>query len=145
MEEIYRNNGSGWVKIGVVRDPVTRLLSAYLDFTRKWLAAGTACPSSREYSPSKDFSEALQAMKCGGDENVSGIPTLAEVVEVLHHHMWTSPTAFHPISSLCGAKFSQFDGIILFEDLQVRARDFARIVRDEGFVVGVSASLSVVH
>ena len=34
MEDIYTNNGSGWIKIGVVRDPVTRLLSAYFDLVR---------------------------------------------------------------------------------------------------------------
>lgn len=32
MAKIYKDNGSGWIKIAVVRDPVTRLLSAYLDF-----------------------------------------------------------------------------------------------------------------
>ena len=36
LENIYRENGSGWIKIGVVRDPVTRLLSAYLDLVRTW-------------------------------------------------------------------------------------------------------------
>lgn len=36
MNEIYKDNGSGWIKIGVVRDPVTRLLSAYLDLVRNW-------------------------------------------------------------------------------------------------------------
>lgn len=32
MTKIFADNGSGWIKVGVVRDPVTRLLSAYLDF-----------------------------------------------------------------------------------------------------------------
>lgn len=32
MAKIYKDNGGGWIKIAVVRDPVTRLLSAYLDF-----------------------------------------------------------------------------------------------------------------
>lgn len=36
LEEIYRDNGSGWIKIGVVRDPLTRLLSAYLDLVHTW-------------------------------------------------------------------------------------------------------------
>ena len=36
MEAIYKDNGSGWIKVGVVRDPVTRLLSAYLDLVRTW-------------------------------------------------------------------------------------------------------------
>lgn len=31
MEKIYADNGSGWIKVGIVRDPVTRFLSAYLD------------------------------------------------------------------------------------------------------------------
>ena len=38
MENIYSDNGSGWIKIAVVRDPVTRLLSAYLDIVRTWRA-----------------------------------------------------------------------------------------------------------
>lgn len=36
MNKIYKDNGSGWIKIGVVRDPVTRLLSAYLDLVQTW-------------------------------------------------------------------------------------------------------------
>ncbi|CAM9549883.1 unnamed protein product [Laminaria digitata] len=36
MNAIYKDNGNEWIKIGVVRDPVTRLLSAYLDLVRKW-------------------------------------------------------------------------------------------------------------
>eukprot|EP00903_Cladosiphon_okamuranus_P010490 g9922.t1 len=38
MKKIYSDNGSGWIKIAVVRDPVTRLLSAYLDIARTWRA-----------------------------------------------------------------------------------------------------------
>ncbi|CAN0138496.1 unnamed protein product, partial [Ectocarpus fasciculatus] len=38
MEKIYQENRSGWIKVGVVRDPVTRLLSAYLDLADKWRA-----------------------------------------------------------------------------------------------------------
>lgn len=36
MARIYKENGSGWIKIGVVRDPVTRVLSAYLDLIHEW-------------------------------------------------------------------------------------------------------------
>ncbi|CAM9555173.1 unnamed protein product [Ectocarpus sp. 12 AP-2014] len=39
MKEIYSDNGSGWIKIGVVRDPVTRLLSSYLDLVDAWRAS----------------------------------------------------------------------------------------------------------
>ncbi|CAB1117046.1 unnamed protein product [Ectocarpus sp. CCAP 1310/34] len=38
MKEIYSENGSGWIKIAVVRDPVTRLLSSYLDLVDTWRA-----------------------------------------------------------------------------------------------------------
>ncbi len=38
MRSIYHDNGSGWIKVSVVRDPVTRLLSAYLDVARTWQA-----------------------------------------------------------------------------------------------------------
>ncbi|CAM9272261.1 unnamed protein product, partial [Laminaria digitata] len=45
MEAIYKDNGSGWIKVGVVRDPVTRLLSAYLDLVRSWPSMSTASTS----------------------------------------------------------------------------------------------------
>ncbi|CAM9969291.1 unnamed protein product, partial [Laminaria digitata] len=45
MEAIYKDNGSGWIKIGVVRDPVTRLLSAYLDLVRSWPSISTGSTS----------------------------------------------------------------------------------------------------
>ncbi len=38
MKSIYHDNGSGWITIGVVRDPVTRMLSAYLDIVQTWRA-----------------------------------------------------------------------------------------------------------
>ncbi|CAM9540049.1 unnamed protein product, partial [Ectocarpus fasciculatus] len=41
MKEVYSDNGSGWIKIAVVRDPVTRLLSSYLDLTDTWRAGRT--------------------------------------------------------------------------------------------------------
>ena len=41
MEEIFEDNDSGWIKIGVVRDPVTRILSAYLDLVRNWPSEST--------------------------------------------------------------------------------------------------------
>ncbi len=119
MREIYRDNGSGWIKIGVVRDPITRLLSAYLDLAREWRAVGWTCTSSHGDSPPNTFWGALQAIMCLRDENVPPTPTLVDVVEVLGTHMWSSPTAFHPMSSLCGAQFSLFDSVVPFEDLQV--------------------------
>lgn len=44
MRDIFKDGDSGWIKIGVVRDPVTRLLSAYLDLVRAWRSILT--PSS---------------------------------------------------------------------------------------------------
>ncbi|CAM9342695.1 unnamed protein product, partial [Ectocarpus sp. 13 AM-2016] len=59
MEKIYRENGSGWIKIGLVRDPVTRLLSAYLDLADRWREAlspprGAADDSAPEQSSNHD-------------------------------------------------------------------------------------------
>ena len=45
MEDIYTSNDSGWIKIGVVRDPVTRVVSAYLDLVRSWPSGATGWPS----------------------------------------------------------------------------------------------------
>lgn len=50
MEQIYKDNGSGWIKIGVVRDPVTRLLSAYLDLVHTW-PSGSKGWSSPNHDP----------------------------------------------------------------------------------------------
>ena len=50
MEDIYKDNGSGWIKIGVVRDPVTRLLSAYLDLVHVWPSVPTRS-SSHDHDP----------------------------------------------------------------------------------------------
>lgn len=49
MEDIYKENRSGWIKIGVVRDPVTRILSAYLDVVRNWPSKFTGT-SSQDHS-----------------------------------------------------------------------------------------------
>lgn len=50
MEDIYTDNGSGWIKIGVVRDPVTRLMSAYLDLVHGWPSSSTG-GSSHDHRP----------------------------------------------------------------------------------------------
>lgn len=48
MSDIYKENGSGWVKIGVVRDPVTRLLSPYLDLVRSWPSEPESLPTDHD-------------------------------------------------------------------------------------------------
>ena len=89
LRKIYSDNGSGWIKIAVVRDPVTRMVSAYLDYLRLL-----------------------------SSENVRLVPTFADVVEYLQHGGHTS-LAFRPASNTCGAQHSPFDIVIPFETLQV--------------------------
>ncbi|CAB1105808.1 unnamed protein product [Ectocarpus sp. CCAP 1310/34] len=77
MEEIYRENGSGWIKIGLVRDPVTRLLSAYLDLADRWREAlspprGTADDSAAGQSSNHDRRRLRQSPDKGeltGEDN----------------------------------------------------------------------------
>jgi len=59
-----------------------------------------------------------------GDDDV---PTFKELVEALRVDVYATPAAFRPTSSLCGQNFTQFDAIIPFERLQVRARARARV------------------
>eukprot|EP00904_Undaria_pinnatifida_P008809 jgi/Undpi1/5058/HiC_scaffold_19.g08410.m1 len=57
MEDIYKKNRSDWIKIGVVRDPVTRLLSAYLDLARNWPSesAGASSPDQFQEQPHREL------------------------------------------------------------------------------------------
>ena len=63
MEDIYKDNGSGWIKIGIVRDPVTRLLSAYLDLIRAWPSSSTMGWPSHHHSPRQPS----RGLRAGGD------------------------------------------------------------------------------
>ena len=90
LKKIYRDNGSGWIKIAVVRDPVTRLLSAYLDHIR-FLSLRDA----------------------------DNLPSFAQVVEGLLNGTFSMSPAFRPLSNLCGIRYSPFDVVIPFERLQV--------------------------
>lgn len=60
MKKIYAENGSGWVKVGVVRDPITRLLSAYLDLVRgggadsSWYSSALPVPSENKKNDSNN-------------------------------------------------------------------------------------------
>ncbi len=91
LEKIFRRNGSGWIKVGVVRDPVTRILSAYLDHLR-FLST----------------------------EGVEYLPPFAEVVDELNASKFSTSPAFRPLSNMCGVRYSPFDVVIPFERLQVR-------------------------
>lgn len=58
MTKIYRENRSGWIKIGIVRDPVTRILSSYFDLVqnaqRKAAAVEAAETAETATSPPPD-------------------------------------------------------------------------------------------
>lgn len=90
LEKIYRRNGSGWIKLGVIRDPVTRLLSAYLDH--------------------------LRFLSLKGAEH---LPPFSEVVDNLPTSKFNTFPAFRPLFNLCGLRYSPFDAVIPFERLQV--------------------------
>ena len=183
MNSIYRDNDGGWIKIGVVRDPVTRLVSAYLDYVH---AAKYALSSSdggeghrglqdkdlewfediffkqsrsrrsdvedgkawREGIFTGDVSDTRlrggswrrrhlmgdaqlgprvgEGHGAGSESNAVAeivrpfIPTLPDLLEALEASMDSAPTAFRPISGLCGMQSSSFDSVIPFETLQVR-------------------------
>lgn len=138
MNRIFRDNGSGWVKIGFVRDPVTRLLSAYLDLVRTLLwnqmqgRQHERSGSSNEPDQHRLSKEERLRMTEGwaarywrrtwyqsGTRDEIKIPTFAEVLKVLYMDVREAPPAFRPVSSLCGATFSPFDAIIPFETLKV--------------------------
>lgn len=63
MNSIYRHNDGGWIKIGVVRDPITRLVSSYLDYVH-------ALASTR--SPSDGAHRGLRAQDLEWFEGISG-------------------------------------------------------------------------
>eukprot|EP00903_Cladosiphon_okamuranus_P010492 g9924.t1 len=71
MEKIYSDNGSGWIKIAVVRDPVTRVLSAYLDFVRAW-RAGLQHVEREQEPPSAPSSPAIEVTRVSGQQEPTG-------------------------------------------------------------------------
>ena len=181
MYSIYKDNGGGWIKIGVVRDPITRLVSSYLDYlhvaesTRSSPDGGRrglrdedlewfeGVSNLRRFRPLRRRSaeekvtqqeivtrgvretrvhrgngEVRGLLKkrnttlhfekgAGGSLAVKGIagfivPTFSDLVEALEASMASAPTAFRPISKLCGMIMSPFDSVIPFETLQVRGK-----------------------
>eukprot|EP00903_Cladosiphon_okamuranus_P010491 g9923.t1 len=73
MKQIYSDNGSGWIKIAVVRDPVTRVLSAYLDIVRAWRAGLQHLeqeqePRSAPSSPAIEISNFSTQQEPAGDD-----------------------------------------------------------------------------
>ncbi|CAB1121525.1 unnamed protein product [Ectocarpus sp. CCAP 1310/34] len=139
MKEIFSDNGSGWIKIAVVRDPVTRLLSSYLDLVDTWRAglilhqqSSINDPQVRrqrqlglflEQSDGREGKAYEVFHNSGQNGNRDGgdavrVPTLVEVLEALRTDVWSAPVAFRPVSSLCGQRSSPFDSVIPFERLQ---------------------------
>ena len=181
MNSIYKDNDGGWIKIGVVRDPVTRLVSSYLGYfhlaesTRsspdggrrglrnedlKWFEGVSSLRGFRLLRRRGAEEEVMQqeivtrdvrersAHRRGSDARDllekrnttlrfkkdprgslvakgivrSIVPTFSDLVEGLEASMASAPTAFRPISTLCGMMMSPFDSVIPFENLQVRGK-----------------------
>ena len=181
MHSIYKDNGGGWIKIGVVRDPITRLVSSYLDYLHVAESTRSAPDGGRRGLHDKDLEwfEGVSNLKRfrplrrrGAEEEVmqqeiamrderetrvhrgggevrgllekrnttlhfekgagrslavteisrSIVPTFSDLVEALEASMANAPTAFRPISRLCGMIMSPFDTVIPFETLQVRGK-----------------------
>ncbi|CAN0189359.1 unnamed protein product [Ascophyllum nodosum] len=177
MNSIYKDNDGGWIKIGVVRDPVTRLVSSYLGYfhlaesTRsspdggrrglrnedlKWFEGVSSLRGFRLLRRRGAEEEVMQqeivtrdvrersAHRRGSDARDllekrnttlrfkkdprgslvakgivrSIVPTFSDLVEGLEASMASAPTAFRPISTLCGMMMSPFDSVIPFENLQ---------------------------
>lgn len=145
MREIFKDNNSGWIKIGVVRDPITRLLASYFDLVTRisysmddndwgWLRSKGKRKLQNDgfdetYSNQTSFSNAnnippwlLTENKSLGKEAEPWyvIPTFAELVDSLVQNLSGAPSAFQPVSTMCGLSYSTFDSIVPFETLQVQ-------------------------
>lgn len=149
LHDIYTDVRSGWVKIAVVRDPVTRLLSAYLDLARmreihvvmkqrgELKQQGDAHKDRKgdengervhhfsrwslfaSKSTGGEDEEQEQDLEEGNEGGVELLETFEEFVKRLERSMSSAPSAFRPWSSLCGLKHAEFESIIPFETLQV--------------------------
>ncbi|CAM9205839.1 unnamed protein product [Sphacelaria rigidula] len=140
LERIYAENGSGWVKVAVVRDPVTRLLSAYLDLKRAregqpLSSSSTNNKENKDYDNNKDKDNDIAAATDtntgawgapGSIFDASGeggtLLPFGEFVDRLtvSEEMGKAGAAFRPWSNLCGMRHAPFESIIPFESLKVR-------------------------
>lgn len=122
MTNIFADNGSGWIKIGVVRDPVTRLLSAYLDLVRSRGARSRTSELMHGGGGERRWRQEEGAEARFDDDDNRGVAlAFKEFLDTLETNVSRSPPAFRPMSSLCGMEWSPFDTIVPFETLQVRS------------------------
>lgn len=145
MTAIYKDVYSGWITIGVVRDPITRLLSLYFNLLRRirgqnneisrseweWIKRAKINPSEQKENAQNGEQnggrrvDAVQRLAVKNEyyktipEDPAGVPTFTEVVELLAKNVWDAPPAFRPMSTMCGMAQSPFDTFIPFETLQV--------------------------
>lgn len=133
LERIYAENGSEWIKIAVVRDPVTRLLSAYLDLKRAREGRPQNSTTNNNYgNKGNDIDIATAADTSKGAWGASGsifdassesgtLLPFGEFVDRLTvaGEMAKAGAAFRPWSNLCGLRHAPFESVIPFESLKV--------------------------
>lgn len=121
MRDIYVDNNGGWITIGVVRDPVTRLLSLYFDFVANEMGKtdNISLAESMSENVENGWLRVEERTGSAAPRLYNSIPSLADVVDILVRNMSNAPSAFHPMSSMCGMRHSPFDVLIPFETLQV--------------------------
>lgn len=127
LRAIYKDSNSDWIKIGITRDPVTRLLSSYLDINDAH-SRPLYAPDSQDWGRWKGIRrEELEWLNgidtTNEDEDVGTMEafnlTFTGLISALEKNMSYAPPAFRPISSLCGIQHTSFETIIPFETLQV--------------------------
>lgn len=143
MDSIYQDNNSGWIKIGITRDPVTRLLSLYFSLVQNicmrfqyggdfggWYRTHANRSATQTYerttktyewtdTTNKSHAQATAVIVSGNKTWCYDVPTFAEVVDWLAADISQAPSQFHPITSTCGIGQSPFDTLIPFESLKV--------------------------
>lgn len=127
MEAIYRDNHGGWIKIAVVRDPMTRLVSAYLEFVYA-LYLSLHNVKDHDWQNERNnldyinwLNNAYSGVRAQGSQTAGAIiPSFMELINALEKNMSSAPSVFRPVASLCGIQHSLFDTIIPFETLEVR-------------------------
>lgn len=128
MRAIYRDNNGSWVKFATVPDPVTRLVSAYLDFV---YALDPSLHSSKYHDWQQreggdlDYINWFNSMYSGkraqGSQTAGAIiPTFTDFIDALEKNMSSAPSAFRSVASLCGIQHSTFETVIPFETVKVK-------------------------
>lgn len=136
MSSIYKDNYNGWIKIGVVRDPVTRLLASYFDYVQESRREGRRLLGENQglVDGVTEQADKMSGHGARATQSVDGwinvkpahegvnsteTETFAAFVDSLAEDGTGVLPAFRPMSALCGMGESPFDVTIPFERLQV--------------------------